>query len=585
VTTESRRPAALEPPDDAAIEQLVRDAAEAWTMPPIRLDRPTWRDRVRSPRARRMAATRGWLGRVGQAATAAVALTVVAALVAIVLSSPPQGPGKSPAPSASGPVSPGPSRAATGSILPKLMVEGDLPSPTRLLVQAESDWALVDLDKGEIAGFIPDARYGSAILARSDGTLVCLCFSDGDRVNGSATRIDVRLDRFDADGKRTATTPVETFTGAPDPRDSNAPSFDSAPHVQVALSFSEAGRYGFVGWSARSDGAWHSGVLAVDVVDGSVVSRLELPDTGSGEGERRTVVDGPRLVGSVAGGELLVARTIVDWSSANMAAARPSFGGDVFRVPFGAGRWGPPAAVPSTVDCGEAVIRGGGLEGGGVWLACSDMGGSKVTLRRIDGEGRPLGDVTSSRGGAISGDTTAMSADGRSMFAWDPIAAQLARIDVATGEKALGPASAGAAPDPGPLAAFGQWLAPATAAKSYLQSAIVVSPDGRRVYALGVTNGASERDMSGSSGVYAFDTATLEPAGHWDATADFVSLALSPDGRFLYAAGTPGVDAAGRSLVNQAASITVFEAATGAQRLIAGQLGRVMLLFPGPVLD
>jgi DNA-binding beta-propeller fold protein YncE len=210
-----------------------------------------------------------------------------------------------------------------------------------------------------------------------------------------------------------------------------------------------------------------------------------------------------------------------------------------------------------------------------------------MVLRRIDRDGRLLNDITVSRGGQISGDTTAMSADGRSLYAWDPIKAQLSRIDLATGEKTVGPAAATAATGDagGPLAAFGAWLAPSVAAKSFLQSAVVVSPDGRRVYALGVTNGATEREMSGSSGVYAFDAASLDLVGHWDPTADFVSMALSPDGRFLYAAGAPGIDAAGRVLVNQASSITVYEAATGERRLIAGQLGRLMLFFARPVLD
>jgi len=61
--------------DDATIEQLVRDVAGEWNMPPVRLDAPGWRERVRSSRTRRLAAAGGWFGRIGQAATAAIALT------------------------------------------------------------------------------------------------------------------------------------------------------------------------------------------------------------------------------------------------------------------------------------------------------------------------------------------------------------------------------------------------------------------------------------------------------------------------------------------------------------------------------
>ena len=42
--------------DDDAIAQLVRDTASGWVMPPVRLDAPAWRERILSPRDRRVAA-------------------------------------------------------------------------------------------------------------------------------------------------------------------------------------------------------------------------------------------------------------------------------------------------------------------------------------------------------------------------------------------------------------------------------------------------------------------------------------------------------------------------------------------------
>ena len=50
---------------------------------PVRLDAPAWREGVRSPRRAGSTPSRGWLARFGQAATAAVALTVAAALIAV----------------------------------------------------------------------------------------------------------------------------------------------------------------------------------------------------------------------------------------------------------------------------------------------------------------------------------------------------------------------------------------------------------------------------------------------------------------------------------------------------------------------
>lgn len=585
MTGDPRFRQAREPLDDVAIEQLVRDVASGWTMPPVRLDAPSWRDRVRSPRGRRVDAARGWLGRFGQAAAAAVALTVVASLVAIVVTSPRRGPGASPDPSGS----PGASPAARPSVLPRLHLPGDLPSPSRVLVRTdEGEFALVDLEKGTIGGPITGARYGSELRARADGSLLCLCLSETDRVNGTATAAAVTLDRFDRDGGLVSSTPVEAFVGQPDPRDASGLSGDYLPHVRVVMGYSEGGRYGFVGWSTRASPVWDSGVLVVDLLDGSVVSRLDLPDEGVGEGSARVVIDAPRVIGSAGAGEVLVARNRETWSGPSTETSTVAFDSDLFRVELSAGRLANAAPVPHSSDCGDRMLRAGPLPDGGVWAACS-WAGETVIVRRITGDGALRNDITVARAGFIEGDTTALSADGRALFAWDPISASLTRIDLASGERTTGRAASASgragSTELGPLAAFGRWLAPGAAAKSRLLGAVAVSPDGSRVFAIGVTGGETEREVVGSSGVFVFDAATLEPIDHWLPTADYASLAISPDGQFVYAAGLPGVDATGRVLVNQAASITVFSAADGTIRLIAGQLGPDMLSFPSPKLD
>src|SRR5215207_5387292 len=120
---DSRRPSRDDNIDEAAIAHLIREVVAGWTMPSVRLDAPSWRDRVRSPRARGLEATRRWLGRVGQAASTAVALTVIAALVAVVITRPPTEPGTSPEPSDRG-GTPGPSTPASAP-LPKLLLDGD----------------------------------------------------------------------------------------------------------------------------------------------------------------------------------------------------------------------------------------------------------------------------------------------------------------------------------------------------------------------------------------------------------------------------------------------------------------------------
>lgn len=84
--------------------------------------------------------------------------------------------------------------------------------------------------------------------------------------------------------------------------------------------------------------------------------------------------------------------------------------------------------------------------------------------------------------------------------------------------------------------------------------------------------------------MFSFDSESLAPLGNWAPTADFVSLAVSRDGRFVYAAGAPGVDASGTPS-GFGASITVYDTSDGSVRMVAGQLGHDNdLSFPLPIL-
>jgi hypothetical protein len=574
------RPARLEPIDDAAIQELVRDAAHAWTMPAVRLDAPSWRDRVRSPRARRLDAARGWLGRVGQAATGAIALTVVAALAAVLITRPPGDPGSS-GDTSGPPGSPRPTGVAV-TPLPKLHLEGDLPDPSLVLVKTDGgDFALVDLETGRSGGDLTGAEYGSAVQVRVDGSLMCLCVKLSGNVNGSATHAEVTLDRFDRTGKLTSTVSVAALDGEPDPRDGPIP--ERPPHLSFWTSFSEGGHYGFIGWSIRAHPVWRSGITVIDLVDGREVGRFELPEGTSGEGETRRVVLAPRVVGSAGGSSVTIAREWYEWSPPESLGENFRQGTEVFRADFAGGSFANLAPVDAS-GCGERVLRAGATADDRYWIACTRFATSAVVVRRFDGAGGKLGDTSVHGGLGVDGDVTAVSPDRSKLFVWNAISSVLTRVDLASGETAEGRGPT-AAVDPGPLAAFGDWLAPPVAAKTFLDGGVVVSPDGSRVFATGVDPGAADHDTGGSSGVFAFDAVSLESLGRWTPTADFVSLAISPDGRYLYAAGLPGVGADGTPRPAQQASITVFDTADGTPRLIAGQLGGDLLTFVSPTLE
>lgn len=571
--------------EDADIARLVHEVADRWTMPPIRLDAPTWRERVRSPRARRVVSARGWLARLGRAATAAVALTVAATLIAVVITLP-QEPGKSPAPSDGS--TPRTTDAAQASPLPKLVPNGDPPSPSRIIVETEQgDFAIVDLAAGSISRPLTGAP-GSELQVRADG-LLCLCLSEstGARsgfVDANPTTASVTLQRFDADGTPTSSPlSIRSFVGEPDPRDEGRSIPARPPHVLTAMSFSDGGRFGFIGWSLRDHPFWKSGVLVVDLVSGEIVSDRLLPDVTTGDDDSRRVLNAPRVVGSAGADGLVIGRSWYEFTPPESNQADYTFDTEAFRVSFTGGILGAPAPVPGMSGCGDTVRFGGELADGGTWVACSRGGAFQTTLRRVSGDGETLPDVLVSGEEGINGDATALSRDGSTLFAWNPASATLTRVDIASGVTTTGEGQVARA-EPGPLARLGRWLAPVAAAKSLLRSSVIVSQDGSRVYAIGVKAGIESPDIVGSAGVFAFDAASLELIAIYEPTADFVSLAIGADGRFVYAAGLPSVDALGRRITGQGASITVFDAADGTTRLIAGQLGIGRITFgPAPL--
>jgi DNA-binding beta-propeller fold protein YncE len=445
------------------------------------------------------------------------------------------------------------------------------------------DFARVDLATGSINGPITRKSSYSELRVGPGGTLLCLCVEESGSIGGQPTDDIVSLDRFDARGKLTSSTPIEELSGEADPRDTSIFVPERPPHVITSIGFSDDGRYGFVGWSLRAHPVWHSGVIVVDLASGSIVSRLALPDATDGEGDTRRVVDAPRIVATIDTGTVLIARFFYEWTPP--ASPQPSFTFEnhVFTATLDGGTLGDARLVPTASDCGGLVLRAGALPDGGYWLACA--GSPELTVvRRLSPENSLIGDIHVPGSPGADTDPTAVSADGRSLYLWNPSEGALTRVDLASGDTTTGNGIAAAA-DRGPLAAFGDWLAPTAAAKSWLRGAIAISPDGSRVYAIGIKNAINEEDLAGSAGVFVFDATTLDPITIWQPTADFVSIAVSPDGRFVYAAGLPGFDFTGTPRIRQQASITVFDATDGTVRLIAGQLGGDTLTFLGPTLD
>lgn len=564
------------PSDEAEIGRLVRAVGAMWTMPSIRLDQPFWSDRVRTPRERRLASLRAGGSRIGRAAAAAVAVSVGAALLGVLLTHPSDpAAGRSPSPSGGGPTA---SPAALPSQLPKLLVNGAAPSPSQLIVSLDNGFAMADLGSGTISPTFASGQFGTVVRRAPSGSIYCLCLGGDRYARGSFTHMTVTWSRYDEGGTVIESIPIGDYTGAPDPRDVG--NQEQSQHVTLRVSYGGDPTIAFVGWSLHAHPVWKSGVVVVNVSDGNVIERIDLPDQTDGVDLVRVGGDAPRVVGALGPGHLAIARPWYQWSPPT--APNPSFrtGADAFDATMDGQSVSTFVALAAASDCADAVTAAGPRADGGFWLACTSYQAGSTIVRRVDPAGQAIGDSRVAGQGDVGSDPSALvalSPAGTALFLWNPTGSALTRIDLSTGDVVEGKGATAAAP--GPLQALGRWLTPSAQAKVLLSGGLALSPDGRRAYALGIDPNGAQGGGPLSTGVFVFDAETMAQLDHWDSIADLVSIAVSADGAFVYVAGSPEFNGNG-SVTLQEASITVFDAQTGAVRLIAGQLGKGFLVLP-----
>jgi hypothetical protein len=581
MTRDTDRPTGTAATDDEPIAALVRAVADDWRMPPQRLDQPTWRDRIGERRGRR---PRSWFARLAGPAAAAIVATVVVAFVAVWLTAPRTTPGiagGSPTPKATSGASPSASSSPrpTSSGLPVLELNGALPDPARVMVHIGTSYRVVDLSNGTVGDVsIPSHSGPTAVFARPGGGWSCIC---GDWTGSSATALDLTLDSAAADGSALVPTPLRELRGEGDP---SLATGDNPQLVDARATGSADGRYAFVGWTERHGATgWAAGVDVVDLASVKVVGSTPIPIAEpAGAGGRASIRVAPQVTIAPSGDAVLVASF---WYVPDPSATPPS-GSDHWIGSFDGRAIGAltPAGSVDGQACGE--LDSGPIDATMYYLICTTSDGQLVVDRRhSDGS---VVDETAFPGTTSGlGGSSLFVRQGDRLFVWDPVTARLSRFDLRTGaldgatgtafERSTSPVDALA----GVGRQLGRWMAPPVAAKVFLEPALVVSTDGTRIYGLGVDTVGVD-GSGGSRGIYAFDATSLEPIGHWAPTADFTSIAISPDGRFVYAAGQSGVDATG-SLAPYWASITVYDTVDGSVRLIAGDLGSDGLLFPGPI--
>jgi hypothetical protein len=235
-------------------------------------------------------------------------------------------------------------------------------------------------------------------------------------------------------------------------------------------------------------------------------------------------------------------------------------------VPLPEGQPGPAVAVAAAAQidpfswCGPPEFVDDGL----LVQVCTSSDGPQpgFYVRRVMTAGETLDDIE------LPGDpsdqwyplSTALDRSRRAILTWDPVRHTMARVSVDDAGVLVRDVARSMLPDAG-----------ASSRGGYLGAGpgLVLSPDGRRAYAIGFGHGSG--DTATPTGVWVFDAETLNLVDRWLPRAMFTSLGVSADGQFVYASGANGFDVLG----NQnpwPSSVTVYDAATGEVQVIYGEV-------------
>ena len=541
------------PLDDAELAVLVRDVAGEWSLPPQRLDVLTWRERVgRGHRSSNGGPGLRWTRRLFGAAAVAV-VAAISLLFAAVWLPAQRGDratvGSSPSPGGSSTPGPTGSAAPAASPLPKLVRNGDLPTPSRIMVQTGQGYHIVDLATGVLGPVVVERGHGpTTLLARPSGGWVCIC-GDGQNV------IRLSAETVDPNGVVGAPRAIRDIVGTLDPRESDAM---QPGRAGVEVTASPDGRFALVGWVHRDGAAgWRIGADVIDLDTLATVASTELlldePVVLDGQPRNRFA---PIVSLSPAGDRILIAST---WGS-NLVGASQRSGTDHWLASFDGRSIGALADAGSTTnkDCIETdagfIDAESSTDGAVYYAMCWSQTGA-LAVRRIAADGRQVSATEFPGSLAGFGGGTLAPPSGDAFYSWNPFDTVLSRLDLRSGQLSVGQAqrpNRSGLTDP-------------------LNSLVVVSADGTRVYTLGISSPDPEISRA-SVGVYAFDAATLAPLGHWAPQADLTSIAVSDDGRYVYAAAHGGPSAAGDPAPEYGASITTYNTSDGSVALIAGRL-------------
>lgn len=589
------RSPSTEPVDDAMIAALVRDIARAWTMPRLRPDASTWRDRVDARQHRwepgRIVrrGSRRLVGAAFMAVVGTVALTSLAVWLAIPRGADPVGgstvaPAQSTAPSAAPGAIPPASPVPSATPFPALAVFGAPLPDTRLLVASGSTYRVLDMKSGLLGRAVVTSDEAANDVVLFDGRGLCLCgtYSTQDRVD----YLTIEIRWLGADGAIERIQPVGTYAGWAGPTAAGT----TLRGVYARGTLSPDGNRFIVGRTSRELSAWRSGIDLVDLSTGHLAEAVTLPDLPllanattvarpSPVREADVYPGAPRIAISPDGLRFMATQYV---TVADEVRSVHRFSGEL-DVDGGAILFAPTVTGPGTLGAEDCFLfPDEAFASNDVYAGfCSSSG--QVFLRRVAPDGSPIGDTDLPAlelgGFGFLGKPEVVDRSAAIAYFWTSANRTVVKVDLPSGRvlaqaTLLEPTALNGDPPGAPSSlgrSPGSWLAPTTLANVYLDPALALSPDGSRLYLLGTHLTDATDAAGGSAGVWAVDTATLGVLGHWEPAADFVSIAVSRDGSYVYATGV-GLGSGGAD-GSYEAFVTAFDAADGSIRAIVGMLG------------
>jgi len=435
---------------------------------------------------------------------------------------------------------------------------------------------LLDLATGVLTPFAPPIDYPSLAAPLPNGEIACACVvrQVTAATTGSTSLPSLRFRRFDRAGTPIIERDIVSLEGAVE-----VPNMTEGFNVAIALD--PDGRSMYVLFTERRPPVWTVVLYVVHVETGEVLAIVDI-DQVSVDLEEPGISASPRPGGGPRDG-------VYVWStSVAVAPGGRSVLVSVDRAEVRSDNWTNQMlewmveVAPGTLATSTPLSRAAALEPG-AWcmsqptyvdasllvqvcggLAEGSVGG--LYVRRIGPDGESLGQVPITSPPFDGGYPVSVVVDRprRALFAWHLQDHALVRVDLDDGRVTKAAVSRSMLPDVGRP----------TGGRGYVggDPGLVRSPDGRLLFAIGVT-GTLDGGLGVPSGIWVFDADSLQLVDHWAPRAFLSSLAVSRDGRFVYAAGAAGFDVDGRENA-WPASVTVYDAATGEIQLVYGAVTR-----------